>query len=676
MVRVRVLLVSCLIAVLALPGTTAVGQEDSPFGEDTAAVGLGESATPNIDVAVELSRATFAEGSVDTVLIGRSDVFADSLSSGLAQSDGPLLLVPTDGPIPAEVRDEIERLGASAAVIFGGEVAVSEAVADELSDLGLTVSRVSGVSRTETAVSTASTLQPDATTAVLARSGGVEGNPTSAFADTLGAGALAAIRGWPVLLTQTEVLTGSTRDYLTSSGITEVVIVGGTAAVSAEVEQQVADLSIAVRRLEGPDRAATAIAIAAELGFDTAAATDEVIVVDGFSDDAWAAGFAAAARAFVLGTPIVLGNIDSLPPATEGYLEEGPEAITCAVAAVVCDAARVELGFAPAVALPTPAGTFTFAVSDGDSSLVWGAAFDGSDSGLRATCRPDGCPLLDWTGDSTRLYGLLPTGERTVRYAFDVQADGTLGADPGDDSDAGGRETFLDAFGGDGAQSAVFIPSLGAGGVFRTAGGVRSGFGSGFRGASPVSFQAYEPHAANANVNEGLLAETSDGGLRVDARQAGAFDAQIQRRSGAAIIGAALNPNGDGAIALTDEIANTGVLRIATYPEGDTVEVEGLDVNSPPYWLPDGETVVVLADVADAVALVAVDAGSGELEVLVDDAGDAAAGQRIESDGSGTLIGWRVGDEAIRVLNTGDGTVAELTPPEGYAVTGGPAVRQ
>lgn len=57
----------------------------------------------------------------------------------------------------------------------------------------------------------------------------------------------------------------------------------------------------------------------------------------------------------------------------------------------------------------------------------------------------------------------------------------------------------------------------------------------------------------------------------------------------------------------------------------------------------------------------------------MEDAGDAAGG-RISTDASGTLIAWQVGEEEIRVLTPAT-TAWPCSTPEGYTVTGGPAIR-
>ena len=679
----RSLLLVVVACVLALVGVVpVVAGEEGPFPADTIAVGLGETSTPNVDVTVELSRATFPDEGAQRVLIGREDVFADSLASGVLQDEGPLLLVPTDGPVPAQTTAEIRRLGATEAVVLGGESAVSAAVVDELAGEGLSVSRLSGPTRIETAIEVARQ-RPSATTAILARAGGVEGNPSSGFADTLAAGGWAAAEGWPVLLTQTDQLTTSTRDYLAGSGITSINIVGGTAAVGQAVEDALVAMGMSVTRVSGADRAATALAIADARGLGVVADVERIILVDGFSEDAWAAGFGAAAQAEGgavdpdsgaregAPAPVVLGNVDSLPPATVDYLAPGPVAMTCAVTPQVCDAGRVEIGFDPVIVAEVPVGALVYGTSNGDGGQVRAAAFDGTDLGFVHTCPLGECGEMDWFREGD-LMSLHETGTAISYFVIDA-----------------GRPILADRRENDQVQDVVELSSASDRRVIYhqrstqcTGTPLQAGGGCG-GGVNPLdrvisTLQAAGPHAGAPNAAElsTALYRDSDGQMvLLTIRSVDGFDdvpAQVQIRPGAALIGAALDPAGSGDAAIVDAVAGVGVLRIAPWPDGEVVQPD-LRVLSDPHWLPDGETVVVVADVDGTAQLVAVDAASGAVDVLVDDAGSDIA-ERIEADASGTLIAWRSGNE-IRVVNTADGSVATVTPPDGQVITGGPSFR-
>jgi putative cell wall-binding protein len=284
------------------PSQTAVAWSQVAYPQDVLAAGDGPS----------------------VALIGRSDLFADNLAAGVLQQDRPLLLT-SSGTLRTGVADELDRLGVTDVTILGGTDAISRDVEDELDDLGLDVDRLAGETRIETAIAIAETVPSD--TAILAR-GFAEDDPTQAFADSLAAGGWAADAGYPVLFTQTEVLTGNTADHLVDAGYERVVIVGGEQAVSAAVEAEVAALVDDVDRVAGDSRFETAVAIAEARGFDSAADADTVLLVDGQAEDAWADGFPAANLAGLLPAPILLTNsaAGELPAPTEAFLTDGAAA--------------------------------------------------------------------------------------------------------------------------------------------------------------------------------------------------------------------------------------------------------------------------------------------------------------------------------------------------------------
>lgn len=316
---------SPLLAVLlvALLGLTLL---PSPFAiaQDGAVTDLN-GGDPTAD-SIALSQYAYPDGATD-VALARDDESADALSSGFAQGviDGPLLLTSTDA-LEADVEAEIDRLGATTVHIFGGTAAVSQAVETALANKNLTIVRYQGPSRLETALHTYGTLGSSATTAVLARAFGAEGNPTAQFADSIGGGALASALGYPVLLTQTDQLSGATAAAIESSPLEQIIILGGTAAISAQAENDLRGLGLSITRLSGAERTTTAQAIADYLATNTPTAVSRVILVDAFQEFGWAAGFAAAGAAASGDTVVLLVNGDDIPAATQAWLDANPTA--------------------------------------------------------------------------------------------------------------------------------------------------------------------------------------------------------------------------------------------------------------------------------------------------------------------------------------------------------------
>jgi putative cell wall-binding protein len=96
-------------------------------------------------------------------------------------------------------------------------------------------------------------LQPYKHTAIVATG--------TAFADALAAGA-AVYDGCPLILTDGTSLSPEAALTLTDNDITQVIIIGGTSAVSDAVKAQIAALGIQAERISGANRYATATAFA------------------------------------------------------------------------------------------------------------------------------------------------------------------------------------------------------------------------------------------------------------------------------------------------------------------------------------------------------------------------------------------------------------------------------
>lgn len=300
-------------------GTIDPGLRDLPL--DNAVRLLADDA---VDAAIALSQATFETS--DVVMIGRDDIFADSLSSVAAQGiiGAPLLLTQTDA-IDERVAAEIARLGATEVIILGNESAISEAVEAQLRE-SFEVSRAGGPTRIETAIELAQLVAPDADTAIIVRAYPSEGaDQSQAYADALAAGPFGSLEQIPVLLTTSEDIHPATMSYIEDAGIENVFIIGGENAISLNISELLEGLLSSVTRIAGPNRAATAIAIANQMGFTTAADSSRLILTEvaGDTDPLWAAGYAAAAHAAVFEAPIIPSTGAILPPETLVYLLSG-----------------------------------------------------------------------------------------------------------------------------------------------------------------------------------------------------------------------------------------------------------------------------------------------------------------------------------------------------------------
>ncbi|MGD6990954.1 cell wall-binding repeat-containing protein [Sutcliffiella horikoshii] len=172
--------------------------------------------------------------------------------------------------------------------------------------------RLSGKSRFETAVEISMTGWYEADTVVLAN--GLN------FPDALAGGPLAYAIDAPILLTRPETLHAATQEEILRLGARKVVILGGKAAVSEKVENQLKALDIKIDRINGADRYETAKKIADRLGSQH----DEVVVVSGknFPDALSIAPYAALNE-----LPILLVAPDKVPASTKTVLSKATKTL-------------------------------------------------------------------------------------------------------------------------------------------------------------------------------------------------------------------------------------------------------------------------------------------------------------------------------------------------------------
>lgn len=245
------------------------------------------------DTAAAVAELLHPDGAA-TAVVATGTSYPDALAAGVAAAalDAPLLLA-SSAHVPT---DALRALGASQVVIIGGTAAVPAAVADAIVDAtGATVERVAGDDRYETAAAVADLVAPDASTSIrapgtsfptalvaavhAARLGArlildadldadeldvdgrkVRGEPgalnldlldsfppegvdavvttISTFADALSASALAGALGSPVLFTEASSATQAALDTLAFYGADDLLVVGGSGAVSDVVLQQ------------------------------------------------------------------------------------------------------------------------------------------------------------------------------------------------------------------------------------------------------------------------------------------------------------------------------------------------------------------------------------------------------------------------------------------------------
>lgn len=175
--------------------------------------------------------SSFFPDPVTTVFVASGGAFPDALAGGAAAAaeGAPLLLVSSD-ETPGPTETELRRLDPDRIVLLGGPAAISAAVARDLESSGATVERREGPERYATAADIAAESFPDAAT-VLVASG-------ERFPDALAGVPLAGALQAPILLVQRDAIPASIAAELSRLSPDQIVVLGGPAAVSVDVEAE------------------------------------------------------------------------------------------------------------------------------------------------------------------------------------------------------------------------------------------------------------------------------------------------------------------------------------------------------------------------------------------------------------------------------------------------------
>ncbi|MBW3563030.1 MAG: cell wall-binding repeat-containing protein, partial [Actinobacteria bacterium] len=239
-----------------LPLGTVELDSGDPFPDCPLEV-VREAGETRIGTAIHIAGSSHPDGA-DTVVIAHAFGYADALAGApLARlEDAPILLSDRDA-LPAEVADAVNELGATEAILLGGEAALSAQVADDLREkTGVeTIDRIDGADRFDTAARIADRIGGEDVYVVE----GADPDPTRGWPDALAVGSVAAHQQRPILLVTTDTLPDRTRAAL--EGKASATIVGGTAAVSADVAAAVDEEAGEVDRVAGADRYRTAAAV-------------------------------------------------------------------------------------------------------------------------------------------------------------------------------------------------------------------------------------------------------------------------------------------------------------------------------------------------------------------------------------------------------------------------------
>jgi putative cell wall-binding protein len=180
------------------------------------------------ETSAAISAAYFSPGA-DVVYVASGETFPDALAGApaAAQDGAPLLLVQS-GQIPPAIADELLRLEPNEITILGGAGVVSPAVEALLADYAQTVNRLAGGNRYATAAVISQQTHPAGSSTVYLATG-------TGFVDALTGVSIVRETDAPLLLVG-DILDPYTTAEILRLGATNIVVLGGPAAVSPAID--------------------------------------------------------------------------------------------------------------------------------------------------------------------------------------------------------------------------------------------------------------------------------------------------------------------------------------------------------------------------------------------------------------------------------------------------------
>ena len=270
-----------------------------------------------------MCRASLGSGTV-IVASGWSPADISVAAALAARIPGSAVLYSAPGSLPGDAGDLLCEHRPARVVLVGGTAALGTGVATSARRLaeGATVERLSGATRIDTAAEVARTVLGSPGNA--ARRTLVIANGWSA--PDLGVAAAVAARtaNSAVLYVERDTLPDATAQVIADYRPAKIVIVGGVAAVSADVAEAIsaaAPAGTAVERVEGATRTSTAAEAArSALGSPSSARTSTLVIANGWSPPD--IGVAAAVAARTDNSAVLYVEPDALPDSVQQLIAD------------------------------------------------------------------------------------------------------------------------------------------------------------------------------------------------------------------------------------------------------------------------------------------------------------------------------------------------------------------
>jgi putative cell wall-binding protein len=176
------------------------------------------------ETALQVALKGWESGS-DEMILATGTNYPDALAGApLAYHKGAPILLTSKQTLHSSAKKGIEELDVEKVTILGGAGVISDNVVEEIKNLGVSVNRISGNNRYETAVAISKSL-PNHGAAVV-----VSGKN---YPDALSIASIAAQEGYPILLSEKDIIPAST--LAQANTYKKNYVIGGTGVISQSI---------------------------------------------------------------------------------------------------------------------------------------------------------------------------------------------------------------------------------------------------------------------------------------------------------------------------------------------------------------------------------------------------------------------------------------------------------
>lgn len=239
--------------------------------------------------------------SASTAVIVGGDAYADAITAipYAYQKNAPVLLT-NKSSLSSATKNRLLELKTKNVIIVGGTPAISNDVVNQIKKLGISVKRIAGSTRYETAAKVANAMS--STSKAVVANGFVYQDPIAIIP-------YAARNGYPILFTNEKTLNSATAGAIKNKGITKTIVVGGTNSINSTLYSKLPSPT----RISGKNRYDLSVNIAKKYNLSTS----NTYVSNGFRHPDSVIGAALAAKQ---NKAIILTNGDNLSKEPRAFI--------------------------------------------------------------------------------------------------------------------------------------------------------------------------------------------------------------------------------------------------------------------------------------------------------------------------------------------------------------------